>query len=1108
MKKHFVAVLLSLLYMEAIADPVTLAQARKIAAAYMPSVAHSPALVRGIAADGNQKQNLYVFSRGENQGYVIVSGNDALPAVIGFTESGDFDEDNLPPALQQMMDYYAVAADSLNAMPQGSVPRRALLKASGTRDIQPLMTTHWHQSSPYNDQAPFLKGTTNRAVTGCVATAASQIIYYWHRDLGNRTKYTTPTYGYGDAPVTDQIPSGTPLKWHLMQDSYSGGEPAETRSAVATLMAVVGRSGWLTYGSSTAGQIDEQRKNVLGGQFGLNAGNTVWRDGYSQTSWEKMIVQDLEEGRPILYTGVHATQGGHAVVLDGYRKNDNLFHFNFGWGGQGDGYYTVDAATGMNNFNESQGMVWNIYAKKPNMTGRLFMDSDTLMTRVANKFTARITNNGTLPQQGFYVYVLSGTQTPSSTAVKPAKDEETIIGIDQSAVLEFEYSPTSTNTYTIYLTDKEKNILDKVTNVPCVASVATLTLHQLTVDGQLSAETVATEDDEAQVHYVYGTNAADITAKFTNAATATLCAPRVSSTLYALENEVFVEKSTKTKQNVTFRSGETADMVFDYTKLDQDVIYKFEIDSTASTTRKHDITFEVPSAVYFKLKNETLAASPSTDGFTLTFTGEYNAQAFEALAQVDSIACYDLRQVKGVREPLVAANPNALFYVNAESGLSGTNVVVDGVCQQLILTPGYNFLPLGDFHAMQAIYHASHAIGRFATTVLPFDAATPRGMMARRVTNFRSTGVSEADSCNLQMYAGTPYVILTGMPVNIEAQGVDVSITRASQASEILVATYKNQTATANQLLLDDSDNQYFNIQTGANIPALTAYAIGERKLRLSSTSTLSKDGRAKELAQSIADACDVLESNAYAASLSAQQSFQAVIDEAADTLRTQPIAALQNEQINRLDSATTAYLYSAASALQPDGQLDCTYLIQNPSYETGSMKGWSVKSSVINKIASSLANYVSGASGECVARVNLGGEMIQEISGVENGTYTLSVDFAADYDQQIQLAANGDTITQASTDFGPMYMSTVTLEGIKVTDGTLCISACGVDSWVKLDNWRLIQTEGLSVGIIPTIADPAAGLLRKGVYDLQGRRLNAVPQRGAYIMDGKIYLK
>ncbi|MBR4758482.1 MAG: C10 family peptidase, partial [Bacteroidaceae bacterium] len=292
-------VILFAFVLNAVAEPVTLKQAKDIAANYMKE-GSAPKMAKRktqVAEDEESTQPLYIFSRGENQGFVIVSGDDAMPPIIGYTEVGDFDEDDMPPALRDMLNYYTGWAQQLQADEEASarLKKSVIRKATGTKNIGPLMTSSHHQTWPYNNRCPYITDTTNRAVTGCVATAASQIIYYWRKDCNDRTGYDSPTYGYGDAPVTESIPKGTPMKWDLMRDSYSGSEPAECTDAIATLVACVGASAWLTYGSSTGGYIWDCC-NVFSGQFGLKGGTTVWKDGYSQTQWEQMVIQDLEAG--------------------------------------------------------------------------------------------------------------------------------------------------------------------------------------------------------------------------------------------------------------------------------------------------------------------------------------------------------------------------------------------------------------------------------------------------------------------------------------------------------------------------------------------------------------------------------------------------------------------------------------------------------------------------------------------------------------------------------------------------------------------------------------------------------------------------------------------
>lgn len=1117
MKKHILlTVLFTMIAVISFADPVTPAKARELASGYMENGVSPRLAVKRANANSDAPQPLYVFSRGEGKGFVMVSGDDALPAIIGVTESGDFDENDVPPALQDMMDYYSQAAQQLWANPALASMQKAknMRKASGTRDIAPLMTSHWHQSWPYNNLCPFIKGTTNRAVTGCVATAASQIIYYWRKDLGDRTKYNTPTYGYGDAPVVDVIPSGTPLKWDLMRDSYGGSDPAECTGAVATLLACVGASAWLTYGSSTSGQIDNCR-NVFSSQFGLNGGTTVWKGSYGQSSWEKMIIQDLEVGRPILYSGVHPSNGGHAVVIDGYQLSSNRFHFNFGWGaGNGyDGYYTVDDATGMNGFNESQGMVYQIYPKSNKMTGSLSYKQDYLVSKADNVVTAKVTNNGTLPTTGIYVYCLTGNvSAPSSSASAQDSDTKTVIAPGETASFSFKVNPSTKNEYTIFLCDGNRKVLDKIAGVPSVESVAKLTLKKMTIDDGGETETIVAGGKEVTVHKIYNTKKTNITATFTNAEDATVCMPSVRGYYYkydATAADFSTSASTKTKKNVTFEPGETADIVYDLTSLTDNLVYKFQLDEKATTSSSTPITYNPDDAViYFKLVGADMTLEKN--GTKVTVKGHYNPTIFASLATDASVSVYDMTQTVGVKTPVSAANPNALFYVTAAQQVGGTNIVAEGVCDNLELTPGYDFTPEGDFFATKATYHANQAVGKYGTMIVPFDAEVPSGMFARKVNAVKTMYLSEVDSCNLQIKGGTPYIILTAEAVDVVAEKVNVSTQTASTAVPELQGVWTNAVAGATQYIIDDADTQYFSPAEGATIPALTAYLESTRKVRVTSQQFATKDKKAVALAQQIAQAKALCEKLTNETSAKARAEFETVISDACDSLRSQPVTALQTEMIKRLEEAEDAYEASVV-VLDENGYESMTSYVKNPSFEAATtFSGWTRGSSTLvtgNKIAQSLAYYMSGADGAVVVNMKKGGSISQTISDLPNGKYLMKVSVAADYDNHIRLVAGDKTEDVASAEFGPMYMTDAQITDIEVKDGTLTIGAASVEDWAKVDNFRLYLMEADPTAV-DLISEKEHKAISTGIYDLMGRQLNDAPQRGVYILNGKKILK
>lgn len=1134
MKRIVLFVLASVLGLSASADRILLSKAKMIARQYVQAGVE-PSLVRPVherrmvkkQLQGDEAQSYYVFSRGENAGFVIVSGNDNLPELIGYCDHGNFEYDKMPVQLQDMLECYAIAAqraDSLDAagqqQPAASKVKR---KASGTRDIAPLMTSHWHQSGPYNDLCPRLTSNNSLALTGCVATAASQIIYYWRHDLGDRTKYNTPTYSYGDAPVkaSYMIPSGTPLKWDLMKDSYNGSEPAEYKKAVATLMATVGMSGWLTYGSSTAGQISDQ-VNVFSGQFGLNGGVVSWR-GNSQTGWEKMIISDLELGRPILYSGVHPTDGGHAVVVDGYRVKDNLFHFNFGWGGQGDGYYTVDEK-GMNGFTDYQGMVYQIYPKKANVSVSLSDYGMPFYHKVEHPVRVTVTNHGTLPVSGFYLYCLSGSSRPNSNTSASSlkgKDEETVVMPGESVTLDFEYAPTQTTTFTMYICDAKKNILGQSEQKTVQATDVNMTLEQLWADAGGTSEELTAGGETVKVHHVYNSKKAYLYARLKNGGS-TACAPTLKLCYYPYDAETgtFAETAkTKTKSNTTFQPDKASEVVFDLTSLADGTIYKASLEETASANNQSYPIKGCQQTVYFKLVGSDLQIEKNAEEAKVT--GHYNAQVFETMATDELVARYDMTHVEGLHSSLVAANPNALFYVNASQQVGGRNVVAEGVCDDLQLTPGYNFQPKEDFVALHAHCRASHAVGEYSTLILPFDCKTPEGVLARRLSEIASTSVGAGDAYNLEMKGCTPYLILSGRPVDFEAAHANVTVKGASTGAEAFKGTWTNLTATSGMWALDHADTQYFNTCTGEVIPALTAYVEASRKIRVYSSDNLAVERKCKALAQAIAKACQMRQEYTCLAHRTYLEQLDSQIARAEHWLQQPTDNDSLTQAMNQMEEAMELVLRNADVRAQ-NGFVDKTPCIVNPSFEaTNPTKGWMRKdangqstTSLVkaSKTTTSQATFMSGAEGVEVVQINAGGNSISQlVEGLPNGVYQMVVGISADYGQEVEIFAGDRKEKVEASDFGPYYLTDAILDDIAVHDGSLLIGAASVAGNVKVDNFRLYLKEADATGILqPEQPHHGNAMPYVGVYDLSGRRVASTTRMkaGVYIVDGKKIIK
>ena len=289
--------------------------------------------------------NYFVFNVGDDQGFVIAAGDDCVPAILGYADRGTFAGDSLPANVKWWLDGYSDAIGRLQASGQ-QAPRRAPTHAA----IPALLTCQWNQGSPYNMYCPQFFDTGETCVTGCVATAMAQIMYY-HRVRSVRSVqadipgYTCATdwENYGKMTVQG-IPKNSPIDWNDMTDTYDNASTDAAKRAVANLMKYCGVSVKMDYSPSASGASSSYVVTALKNYFGYDAGtHYVWRSSYSDDAWDELIYNELANGRPVHYSG-QGSEGGHAFVCDGY-DGDGYYHINWGWGGYCDANFLLSDLT-------------------------------------------------------------------------------------------------------------------------------------------------------------------------------------------------------------------------------------------------------------------------------------------------------------------------------------------------------------------------------------------------------------------------------------------------------------------------------------------------------------------------------------------------------------------------------------------------------------------------------------------------------------------------------------------------------------------------------------------------------------------------------------------
>ena len=278
----------------------------------------------------------YVFDLSGGEGFMIVSGDDQTEAVLGYSEQGTFDYEQLPPNMRDWLDFYGRQLEAIQA---GAPVKK--LPANHPR-VETLMQCKWSQGSPYNDVCPLDEG--RRSVTGCVATAMAQILYYNREKSVDETQAAIPGYTTWTKGINvPGIAAGAPIDWANMKDTYGSATDLQ-KKAVANLMLYCGVAVKMDYTNSSSGAQVSDAYSAFCNYFGYGSSPRYITSGdvSSEDEWDKIVYNELAAGRPVYLSGYN-NSAGHAFLTCGYENQ--RYWINWGWGGQSDGYYYLTNLT-------------------------------------------------------------------------------------------------------------------------------------------------------------------------------------------------------------------------------------------------------------------------------------------------------------------------------------------------------------------------------------------------------------------------------------------------------------------------------------------------------------------------------------------------------------------------------------------------------------------------------------------------------------------------------------------------------------------------------------------------------------------------------------------
>lgn len=350
--------LLAIVTMAASANPVDLATARQVGAKFLNGNtemrADDVAQLQHVTTYRTIDNTPALFVFGNENGFVIVAADNRSTPILGYSVSGPFDIDNVPPALEAYLQHFVeqiqYGIENHLEVEEEIARQWSMVEDSGRivelrgDAVAPLVTAAWGQGCYYNQNCPTIEGPCGHAYTGCGSIAMSQIMQYWkYPTTGSGSHSYTPSTHPEFGQQTANF-GATTYQWSNMPNTLNSNS-----NAVATLVYHCGVAVDMNYGGEVDGGSFSYPSEVipaLTNYFLYSSDCSLeYKNDYTNSAWLALVKSSLNQGKPIYYSGYDSNySGGHAFICDGYNESNQL-HFNWGWDGYYNGFYALDALT-------------------------------------------------------------------------------------------------------------------------------------------------------------------------------------------------------------------------------------------------------------------------------------------------------------------------------------------------------------------------------------------------------------------------------------------------------------------------------------------------------------------------------------------------------------------------------------------------------------------------------------------------------------------------------------------------------------------------------------------------------------------------------------------
>ena len=428
----------------------------------------------------------YIFN--SSRGFIIVSGDDRAHQILAHGDR-PLDMKRMPDNMKFWLGTYKKQIEFLQAHPGMVVDQPKLNKSLRTPDVAPLLTAEWDQDAPYYNHCPMYNGSY--CLTGCPATSLSMVFYYWKYPTDPTPEvegYTNESYGF-QIPA---LPSIT-FDWDNMLDKYTGGYTPAQADAVAWLMRYVGQEEHMDYTPSGSGAMgadilravkffgyDEEMARLEFKTRTDDYGNDT-AVYYTDDEWAALLQNELAEGRPVVYCGYDYSYwgwSGHAFNVDGYTASDNTYHVNWGWSGDGNGDFVLNAFSSSGyTFDIEQQMIMGIQPPAQGPSIKINPSKLEMNAYPGKTATATVKVKGQLLNSAIALTLNdeSGMFSIDATSVDVSEQEA-------GKVITVTYAPTAVGTHTATITLSNPDAEDKVITINGTAVLETYIPYMLPAD--------------------------------------------------------------------------------------------------------------------------------------------------------------------------------------------------------------------------------------------------------------------------------------------------------------------------------------------------------------------------------------------------------------------------------------------------------------------------------------------------------------------------------------------------------------------------------------------------------------------------------------------------